>query len=424
MKLNYKILAGMILIVLMIVSCETDDLTGHSNFETIDGITISVTGPEESPVVTDESDTTFFYTVTLSEASNVDVVVWVSQIDGDALEDEDFIISSSKLVIAAYDTSATFDITVLADDITEDSETFTIQVGDDRTANADITPVVTTYTVDNATSGDLVIDLSWSVDLVYNDGTEVAAIDAANLRLLMVDDRPYTQVVLSEDGADVEQMVVEESHEDGTYYIVADFFGVADFDHAFDVDITATISQSGVIDPIELNYEAALNSSYICEGNNIYIAMVEKVGSTFVVTPDGSSGPDVITLPSEDEFAGTYSVTSSNGAFGLPILLASDYEITAESETTRSLDVTLYPGFGGFPNTITFSIGQCAVFQFDELNTELGCSAAGDIYFLPASPYFDGDLSDDSSFSLYVEEYDPFGCGLGGFNTTLTFTKL
>jgi hypothetical protein len=275
------LLYSMMALVLLVSSCSSDqeEYTGAGNVvPTSPQITIT---PEVSNLSLVEDDSSYSYTVALSTVQLVDVVVKISQVDGDATMGEDFTIDNS-LVISAGSTSATGTITILSDELAEETETVTIQVGDNTTANASITPETMTFTILNLSEGDLVIDLEWAqaVSVTDNYGEEADPLDVGDLRLLLTDTNFGT--LLSVDTGDFEQLIVPENGPDGTYYIVADYFSATDVITNLNLDLT--INQFGKINDANHKFNDVMSTANVCPEAYYVLASVVKSGTDYTVT--------------------------------------------------------------------------------------------------------------------------------------------
>ena len=135
---------------------------------------------------------------------------------------------------------------------------------------------------------------------------------------------------------------------------------------------------------------------------------------------------DVCAAPAAGTFEGSYEIESSLGGFGLPILLTEVVTLSSLDAATRSFPVTLYPGFGGFPDTFVISFAGCPggseLFEFNTLDTGLACDGVNNIIFSQSTVTPTVDLTHDSSFTITVFEDEPIGCGVAN-DVTITFTK-
>jgi hypothetical protein len=311
------LLYSMMALVLLVSSCTSDqeEYTGAGNVvPTSPQITIT---PEVSNLSLVEDDSSYSYTVALSTVQLVDVVVKISQVDGDATMGEDFTIDNS-LVISAGSTSATGTITILSDELAEETETVTIQVGDNTTANASITPETMTFTILNLSEGDLVIDLDWmqSSSVTDNFGNEADPLDVADLRLLITN-VPYTQILDSADGGEFENYVLTADKPDGEYYVVADFYSATDIET--NIDLNVTFNQLGKINDQTYNFTDALNTGLTCSSVYFIMAKIIKVGSDYTISYSGQK--NAIDLA---DYVGTWTGTDMWGPTEVTTTLDAD----------------------------------------------------------------------------------------------------
>lgn len=299
------LLYSMMALVLLVSSCTSDqeEYTGAGNVvPTSPQITIT---PEVSNLSLVEDDSSYSYTVALSTVQLVDVVVKISQVDGDATMGEDFTIDNS-LVISAGSTSATGTITILSDELAEETETVTIQVGDNTTANASITPETMTFTILNLSEGDLVIDLEWmqSSSVTDNFGNEADPLDVADLRLLITN-IPYTQILDESDGTEFENYVLTADKPDGEYYVVADFY--ASNGIPTNLDLHLNYNQLGEINDDSYDYTQGLFNCPATSSNYYIMSKITKAGTNYTIEYVGEAAPFSV-----NGLVGTYSELSED----------------------------------------------------------------------------------------------------------------
>jgi len=209
---------------MLIFSCTKDDNTGISNFTVNSGInyTVDTSSFGANPTTTDEADVTYTYTVNLSGMQTADVIIPVSVIAGNATEGVDFDYDN-LIVIPAGTTSKDGTFTVYGDILPEDTETFTLQIGNPTgVANVSGSPVEVTTTITNFTSGDLMLEFAWDKE-VDVAGTTYDFTDI-DFDFYVVDATFATPGVGGTDaatGASPEHMTLT-GLADGTYYIFAD----------------------------------------------------------------------------------------------------------------------------------------------------------------------------------------------------------
>ena len=279
---NYKSIfsyLGLLTTALFVVSCDQEDNTGFSTLEpTSPTLTITTSVSNKSLI---EDDSVYEFTATLSTVQLVDIKLFITQVDGDATNGDDYTVDGS-LVIPAGSTSAKGKITILSDDLIEATETVKIQIADSRTANAAFTPAFMEFTILNYTDGDLAIDLSWALasKTTDNAGNEISATDFADMRLLISTEPNNIDLIGGADGGAFETFVLSSSTPNGVYYIVADFYD-ANSDIVRDLDLSLELNQAGVINGDAYSYPAAINNLGICELNFYVMAKITKVGNSY-----------------------------------------------------------------------------------------------------------------------------------------------
>ncbi len=276
----------------LVFSCDDEDYTGDSDLSPTDP-TISIAfDPAESTLSFLEQDSTITFTVTLSTTQIVDVAVYVTMVDGTATPGEDFTFTD-RLVIPAHRTSASGEIKISTDELTEGTETFTIQVGDERTANASITPQTISFELMNESSDALVATLSWSTDAESVLGVALSPTAAVDMRFLIVDAADNT-LIDAIDGAAFESYEEFNTLPDGEYLLGIDIFSTVD---AGDLNEPLTLSfqldffQAGVIDGVSLSFPDVRTNENACSAVRNYLATVTKVGDTYTFEESVSTAP-------------------------------------------------------------------------------------------------------------------------------------
>ncbi len=150
---NNKLGLGILLSSLMLISCDEDNATGYSNLIVAEDVVASVEfdNPlQSSQTVREADEEEFTYTITLDKPQSIDIHINVSQIDGNA--DEDDFEYDHSLVIPAYSTSVSGSIKILNDAVAEGDETFTLRIGGPNTSNATLNPVNVTFVINDCYS--------------------------------------------------------------------------------------------------------------------------------------------------------------------------------------------------------------------------------------------------------------------------------
>lgn len=297
-KISFSFLA-----LLLMFSCESnDDYTGDSVVNaTNPSLTVSLGFSNTETLI--EQEASYAFTVSISEAQIADVIVNLVQTAGTATAGSDFSMPSSVTILKGT-MSATGEITIHSDELVEETETVTIQIGLGNESNVNsVASETVTFNIANLTDGDLVVGMSWAASSAVTDnyGTEIGAYDLADLRLLLTDS-PYTTVYASADGAGAETYVLEAGAPDGTYSFVADFYA-AMYEIPADIDITLTFDQVGKINGQTHSFSNALNTTDSCPGLNYVMASVTKSGNSYSFEEVGEkSSLDL------ENYAGNWSV--------------------------------------------------------------------------------------------------------------------
>jgi len=280
MKIN-KILILALLSFVVFWGCDDEDYSGYSTLKPTNP-TISVNVGTITPV-SDAVKTSHTITLTMSEPQVVDVRVHVMVIDGTATEGDDFTLSANELTISAGRTTSALVVTILGDEIAESTETFKIQIGDERTANATISPVTAEFTINNATANDLAIGLNWNAEVYDLDGEAIAPTDLADMILTVTD--VNLNALYEFDGSTFESGVLPSDElPNGKYYITASFYAVMDLGDqgGVDLDLELTFDQVGILSS-SLSFPAKMNTSTHIASIAV-LATITKVGDTWTIT--------------------------------------------------------------------------------------------------------------------------------------------
>jgi hypothetical protein len=296
---------------LLFVGCYEEDLTGQSTLEVAQGLKLSVTTDFASPVTIVEGDNKYTFTVKIDNPQSTDVVVKVTQIGGTASHDD--YTADTKITIPAYKLSATSELVILKDELKEDIETLTLQIGDVTTANAALAPVTVSFNIQNYTEGSLITDLSWSTAIKDVTGADISPTAAADLKLLItkLDYNASPALETINNSTAFESFEMLSTFDDGEYLVVAEGVSFKDLGSQgfFDIDIKVSFNQIGTINDKTFTFPAAMNSSLItpCGGSGFFkLAKIKKVGSTYTLSEVGSA---VKFTPLASQFSRNYKVT-------------------------------------------------------------------------------------------------------------------
>ena len=309
--------------IILTTACTEDDATGDAtNAPSSPSLTVALDFEGEQSLV--EAETTYGFTVSISEAQITNVRVHLSQTGGDATKGDDFDFPST-VTIAAGTTSISDVFTIHADEILEDTETATIQITDGTEANLNsISGTSVTFSIMNHSEDDLAIGLSWAASsaVTNNYGEAIEATDLADMRLLITD-VPYTGILKEEDGSGFETLNFLGTYPDGEYYIVADFYSANEI--AIDLDLEITLDQVGVINGATHSFPAAVNTTDACADLHYILAKVTKAGQDYTLEKVGEkSAMDL------ENYVGTWSGEDMWG----------DTEVTTTLDADGNLEIT------------------------------------------------------------------------------------
>lgn len=145
----------------------------------------------------------YSFTVSIPQASTVDIAVDVKQISGSANSDDfEF---DNQVIIPAYSKSATGTISILNDDLIEGDENFTLQIGTVSVANATLVPTTVSFTIKNFLSPDLEFTFG------YNQPLAIPGVSGLTLYNVSAGGVPY----------DMDYFVLDEAFNDTGLYQAA-----------------------------------------------------------------------------------------------------------------------------------------------------------------------------------------------------------
>lgn len=176
MKLNFiKKTLLLFAFSLAIISCDDDQHVGASLLiDTNPGISVDLAFANPLVFAEASGDTTYDYTITLSETQVVDIKLYITQSGGTA-DENDYEMTELIIIPAGY-TSGTGSLTIFGDTEIEGDETLVVQIGDQRTTNAAFAP----FTV-NVNIIDYIFCF-WTLEAndSYGDGWNGASIDVTS----------------------------------------------------------------------------------------------------------------------------------------------------------------------------------------------------------------------------------------------------
>ena len=302
----YKI-ALVLGVFLFAYACDEDTFTEDSS-AVVASPSLTVSLDFDNTVTLVEQETTYGFTVSLSEPQITDVRVNLTQVSGDATNGEDFSMPSS-LTIPTGSTSASDVFAIHADDLIEDYEEAVIKIATGVESNvSEINSEFVTLRILNLTEGDLAIGLEWATSGVVSDnaGNVFDATDFADLRLVISSTPDNAGDIGVADGGSFELFSLPASSPDGDYYVVADFYAVEDIPST--LDLTVSFDQVGVINGQTHMFPAAMNSAEACPVSYTVLAKVTKTGDTYAFEEIGTPAPLDL-----NNFVGSWTGTTSYG---------------------------------------------------------------------------------------------------------------
>lgn len=207
-------------------------------------------------VANEALETVYTWTVTLDKATDRAVEFNFEDAGGTATIDEDFIVT--KASIAAYDTTGTLTLTVLADTTPEETETIKLKansgtgLGTKYLVNPDTEYPTFEATIENYTSDQITAVFDWYTYLIY-DGYAYSSCDYVDMDVYVTQSPEFSwaDVIVNYDAAssDCPEDFDINALEDGTYYFWSDLYAnpYASLWEPGYMPITTTISQTGVV---------------------------------------------------------------------------------------------------------------------------------------------------------------------------------
>jgi len=334
-KLNNIVLFAMLL---FLFSCEQEDNTGYSTLKPgTPNVTVTVSSTTISLL---EQDSVFSFDIALSAAQVSDVVIYVTSAgsgDNPASAGDDFSIETPKITIPASQLTGVAKIKVLADELTEVAESFTITIGDERTTNATLTPVTITFTITNSIADVLECDMSWATDIADEDATDVVDL------MMYVYDTAADTIVTIADGAAFEHYEGWNTLADGTYTIAAGIYATGNYGVYANIDIELVFNQYGIINDETILLEKVMTNKFTCDLYRTNLATVTKTGTTYTFAEAVSQvSPDVEVWYGID-------VDDTSGFHNYPSQVVS-YEACANSQAVFEDLWVVGLGFGWMVN--------------------------------------------------------------------------
>jgi hypothetical protein len=276
------LLSALSMIALLFIGCEQEpELTGQSTIEVAQNVTGTVTfvAPlAATQTVNEKAAGKYQYKVTISNAQPVDIYVHVKLKSGTATLHSDFEFDDT-LLIKAYTTSVTGNISIISDEVFEPTETFVLEIGGDvNTSNASVPASTITFNILNGIGSTLKIAFAWSGTNDY----DIVTWNATKTPLVGWGDKGATTANPEIDSS------IHLTDPVGTYYV-----NVMEWDYGVKFNYTFTITVAGLNPQIitgtfdGTNVSQYTNDKWTKWGGSYDSFRVLKVvndGNTFVVT--------------------------------------------------------------------------------------------------------------------------------------------
>jgi len=324
-----SILALTIITLTLLSACEVDKYTGDSTVVPTNP-TISITGAGDQGMFHDGEDQVHTISLSMDMTQVVDVAVHVTQTDGDAVEGVDYSLSASRLIIKSGTTSSSLDVTILTNPEANGTRSFTITIGDAKTANADITPTTASFTIEDYLDGDLSAHLEWeaSETTTDNSGNVISPTDLADLRLLLSDELyDGSNAIDGADGAGFETFILSGDLPDGEYYFTADFYAALETPIR-DLNLTMTFDQIGVFSGMTFEFEEALSTQCTAGSNYFIMVKVTKSGTDYAIEQVAEYPPPADVSPLVGIYTGTDFVGGVTGEYPSEVVTQMNVDLT------------------------------------------------------------------------------------------------
>ena len=299
----YKTILLFAAFAVIFAGCKKDDYTGHATSSpTSPTITVDLGTIPSS--FSDDAKSSHVINLSMSTAQIQDVKVYISVTGGDAVEDVDFSLPHT-VTIAAGRTTASFAVTILEDRSAKSTRSFTIQIGDDRTSNANLTPVTADFTITNVEDSDMSVALSWvpSEDVYGVDGELIDPADLSSL-FLAIDDASGVNVYPGVGEDPVTSATMLSTLADGMYYVTVGTNASINLGDQGDVDLDVTIDfeQLGVFtDSYEFKAVFPISRANYCN-NGFKLLVVTKAGSAWTIDEYVETDPYLDTYGGTDGY--------------------------------------------------------------------------------------------------------------------------
>ena len=315
--------------LILISSCEVDKYTGDSVVQPTNP-TITITGGGDQGMFHDGEDQVHIISVEMDVTQVVDVAVHVTQTEGDAVDGVDYSLSTSRMIIKSGETTASMEVIILTNPDQNGTRSFTLTIGDAKTANADITPVTASFTIEDYIDGDLVAYMEWAPTetTTDNSGNVISPTALADLRLLLSDELyDGTNLIDGADGGGFETFILSGDLPDGDYWLSADFYAALETP-VRDLTLTLTFDQVGVMSGVTYEFEAALSTQCTEYTNYFVMVKVTKSGTDYTFEEVAGYPPDPDVSPLVGTYSGTDFVGGVTGEYPSEVVTQMNVDLT------------------------------------------------------------------------------------------------
>ena len=280
------------IVILSFSSCIKDeDLAIPATIHSSEEINITVNGLSVfderniDPENTDTFQTTI--TATLSEAKTVDAIIDITQISGNA--DEDDFSFDSTIIIEAGQTSASSVLEVYRTQDPEGTETFTLSASSRANFSIDFEQ---TFSIENDYINDVLnLSISWDNTYTYNDNGSIITLEACNEIDLDVYlyDLDYNYVATIAESADCPELGSISNLDDGNYMIGVYLYDsyLASYGLNQTLPLTITYSQDGFIEETSfVNNEFNTDDTWDLYKEVIVAEIEVRDGYMYTITPN------------------------------------------------------------------------------------------------------------------------------------------
>lgn len=274
--------------LLSLLGCSSDDNKGFNTRQATDAKATITVNFDENTVYNESASSVLTYTIALDKPQIADIVVNVSMVDGTATEGEDFTYDTS-VTIPANASQAVGSIALISDLDYEEMETFTLQIGNENTANVALEPKTLTVKIGNYQEDDLNIVLNWAGTFEGIEGaTDFCDIDmdlelinsAGNYISTSYTDCP-------------ESITMPATMPNGTYSLVISLWTNNGETAAINIPASVSIFKVGTLTTTTQDVSSffPLAAGGLDDGNNnaFLIYTIVKNGSTFTVSNQASA---------------------------------------------------------------------------------------------------------------------------------------